>query len=293
MSSNNNNQNAPAVSWRFKGTQGATPWKESYVESSVAAELASALVPSAGAAAAAPALSAAVQEAQLTQASIAQATTTAADTVQWNLEALHSRGQNGVLGELVATEVASQTLASVESMRPYAYGLGMGAAQDPALAEHTKPLEWPATEARMESTRPYTTDSEALAIFGSTKPMLLSDVTDGAGTTKPLEWSAAETRMESTRPYTTDSEALAIFGSTKPMLLTDVTDGAGTTKPLEWSPSMSGALEQPLALALEGSAQQLLQAMAGFAPSAMGTAATASGTQAVLWNQAIAVGAQS
>ncbi|GKS97417.1 hypothetical protein [Acidovorax sp. SUPP2825] len=245
--SSNNNQNAPAVSWRFQGTQGATPWKENYVESTLAAELASTVVLPAGGTAAAPALSAAVQEARLTQASIAQATATAADTVQWNLEALQSRGWDGVLGELVASEAASQTIASVESMRPYAYELGVDAAQDATLSERTK----------------------------------------------PLEWSAGEASMESTRPYTTDSEALAIFESTKPMQLSDVTDGAGTTKPLEWSPSMSSALEQPLALALEGSAQQLLQAMAGFAPSAMGTAATASATQPVLWNQAIVVGAQS
>ncbi|GKT00623.1 hypothetical protein AVKW3434_14560 [Acidovorax sp. SUPP3434] len=244
-SNSNNSQNAPAVSWRFQGTQGAKPWKESYVESTLAAELASAMVLPAGDIATAPELSAAVQEARLTQASSAQVTATAADTVQWNLEALQSRGRDGVLGELVATEGASQTVASVESTRPYAYELGMDSAQDPALSEHTK----------------------------------------------PLEWSAGEASMESTRPYTTDSEALAIFESTKPMQLSDVTDGAGTTKPLEWSPSMSSALEQPFALALEGSAQQLLQAMAGFAPSAMGTAATASATQAVLWNQALAVGA--
>ncbi|GKT17510.1 hypothetical protein AVHY2522_15460 [Acidovorax sp. SUPP2522] len=133
--SSNNNQNAPAVSWRFQGTQGVTPWKESYAESTLAAELASTVVLPAGGTAAAPALSAAAQEARLTQASIAQATATAADTVQWNLEALHSRGQNGVLGELVGTEAASQAIASVESMRPYAYGSGMDSAQDPALSE--------------------------------------------------------------------------------------------------------------------------------------------------------------
>ncbi|GKT21582.1 hypothetical protein [Acidovorax sp. SUPP3334] len=246
--SNNNNQNTPAASWRFKGPQGATPWKESYAESTLAAELASAAAPPAGAAAAAPALSAAMQDARLTQTSIAQATTTAPGAVQWNLEALQ-RGRNGVPGDLASTEMASQTDASVQSTRPYGYEAEMDAAQHATSLQHAK----------------------------------------------PLEWSAAVGGMESTRPYTTDMAAWGMFESTKPMLLSDVTDVAGTTKPLELSPSMRSALEQPLApvLALEGSAQQLLQAMAGFAPSAMGTAATASATQAALWNQAIAVGVSS
>ncbi|SDE13456.1 hypothetical protein SAMN05192589_112157 [Paracidovorax valerianellae] len=185
--------------------------------------------------------------------------------------------------ENAATQIAAQAADAVRwkmsALQSRGERGGLDTAQGAESSEHTKPLEWTAAHGGAESTRPYTTDPLDLAVTGHTKP---------------LEWTSALGGLQSTRPYTTDIEALAPFEHTKPLLLTDLVDGWEAIKPLEVSPSMASALNQSAALSVEGSAQQLLQAMAGFAPPAMGTAiGSASAAQAGFWNQAIAVGPQS
>ncbi|SDE13305.1 hypothetical protein SAMN05192589_112153 [Paracidovorax valerianellae] len=148
-----------------------------------------------------------------------------------------------------------------------------------ALGEHAV-----SQAASVQSVRPYAYADELSLATAQGSTLLQA--------TKPLEWTAAQDGLESTRPYAVDAGELENPEHTKPLLLSDLADGWETTKPSPLSPSMVGSLGQSASLLLEGSAQQLLQAMAGFAPSAMGVAAAVP-DQVSRWRQEIAVGLQS